>query len=207
MQRIRIRANRIDEGWPRTHKRQAVGRGVIVVPLAKLATSCRAWSLTESSSDRGRDGGWTVASFPFNFVGERLEYRVLTMGSRTPRPIHASFFCTWPTISFLRACRAAVCSGSDFAFRSCARIGEFCGRAMGAVQRNGATIDVALVCWRIGITRERISVTPDSQGPTRVSCASLWRIIDRYSKMMVSSAVSMASEKSMSGEQSCESTT
>lgn len=34
----------------------------------------------------------------------------LTMGSSTPASIHFSFFCTWPTMSFLRVRRADSCS-------------------------------------------------------------------------------------------------
>jgi hypothetical protein len=87
---------------------------------------------------------WMPASFPFRSADRRFAAMVRTMGSSTPWAIHVSFLCTWPTISFLRARKAAVCSCVVLALFSCDRIGCGCGRAMGScldVVRLGGAFD------------------------------------------------------------------
>lgn len=101
------------------------------LPFAKLLTSCRACNLTLSSSESGRNAPAGRTSFPFILRGDRVDASDRTIGSSTPTDTHSSFLCAWPTISFLSAWSATVCSGNVFAPRSCASIGEFCGRAIG----------------------------------------------------------------------------
>src|SRR4051794_15296149 len=52
------------------------------------------------------------------------------MGTTIPRPIHISFFCSWPMSSFLRALSAATWETREDGLRICVRMGATEGRVM-----------------------------------------------------------------------------
>src|SRR5436309_2091473 len=60
-----------------------------------------------------------------------------TMGTTIPKPIHISFFCSWPMSSFLRALSAETCDPREDGLRICVRIGATAGRVMAAKETLG----------------------------------------------------------------------
>lgn len=58
------------------------------------------------------------------------ELRMRTRSSKTPSPIHISFFCSCPIISFFKARRAATWPAGDDGLRSSDNIGRVEGRVM-----------------------------------------------------------------------------